>query len=172
MILSLGSASPTIADDAWIAPTGAVIGDVTIGSEVGIWYNAVVRADSESISIADRTNVQDGCVIHADPGFPATIGSGVSIGHNATVHGCTIGDNVLVGMRATLLNGATIGAHSLIAAGALVPEGMNIPEKSLVAGVPAKIKRDLTDPEIEDLRANADSYVEKRRLHESASDAK
>ena len=169
MILRLDEAhTPTIASDAWIAATAVVVGDVTIGSESGIWYNAVLRADSEAVSIGQRTNVQDGCAVHSDPGSPAVIGDGVSIGHNATIHGCTIGDNVLVGMGAVIMNGALVGEDSLVAAGALVLERTIIPPRSLVAGVPAKVRRTLTSEEIERNRANATGYTLRREIHSNA----
>ncbi|QSE87840.1 gamma carbonic anhydrase family protein (plasmid) [Rhodococcus pseudokoreensis] len=165
MILAIDSAVPEIGEQSWIAPSAAVIGAATIGCEVGIWYNAVIRADTTTITIGDRTNIQDGCVVHADPGSPATIGSGVSVGHNATLHGCSIGDNVLIGMGATVLNGAEIGRDSLVAAGALIPEKMVVPPRSLVAGVPAKVRRELTEAEVDHIRANADGYLTARRTH-------
>lgn len=170
MILRLDDAqTPTIASDAWIASTAVVVGAVTIGSESGIWYNTVLRADSEAVSIGQRTNVQDGCVVHSDPGSPAVIGDGVSIGHNATIHGCTIGDNVLVGMGAVIMNGAVVGEDSLVAAGALVLERTIVPPRSLVAGVPAKVRRALTSEEIQHNRANAAGYAVRREIHANAS---
>lgn len=169
MIISLDSAAaPVIGERSWVAPSATVIGAVIIGSEAGVWYNAVIRADAASISIGDRTNIQDGCVIHADLGSPAAIGSGVSVGHNATLHGCTVGDNVLVGMGATIMNNAEVGRDSLIAAGALITEKMVVPPRSLVAGVPAKIRRELTDVEVGRIRANADGYVTARLIHSAA----
>ncbi|TDD87042.1 gamma carbonic anhydrase family protein [Saccharopolyspora karakumensis] len=170
MIIALDDArTPTIAPEAWIASSAVVVGAVTVGTESGVWYNAVVRADDEAVIIGPRTNVQDGSVIHADPGSPATIGGGVSIGHNATIHGCTIGDNVLIGMGATVMNNAEVGEDSLVAAGALVPERTVIPPRSLVAGVPAKIRRTLTDDEVDGIRANAAHYVTKRSEHAVAN---
>jgi carbonic anhydrase/acetyltransferase-like protein (isoleucine patch superfamily) len=171
MILSLDSAAPTVADDSWIAPTATVIGQATIGSETGIWYNAVIRADDAPISIGDGTNIQDGCVVHADPGSPTVIGSGVSVGHNAVLHGCTVADNVLVGMGAVIMNGAHVGADSLVAAGALVTEKMVVPPRSLIAGAPAKIRRELTDTEVENIRANAANYRAARMRHAAAHSA-
>jgi carbonic anhydrase/acetyltransferase-like protein (isoleucine patch superfamily) len=166
MIIALDSAAvPMIGSHSWIAPSAVVIGAVSTGSEVSIWYNAVIRADTTSISIGDRTNIQDGCVVHADPGSPAVIGSGVSVGHNATLHGCTIGDNVLVGMGATIMNNAEVGRDSLVAAGALITEKMVVPPRSLVAGMPAKVRRELTDAEIDRIRVNADGYVTEGRTH-------
>ncbi|MCP4548870.1 MAG: gamma carbonic anhydrase family protein [bacterium] len=137
--------TPNIAGDAWIAPGAYVIGRVTIAECVGIWFNAVVRGDMADIDIGCETNVQDGSILHVDDGYPLRIGERVTVGHGATLHGCTIEDDVLVGMRATVLNGARIGRGSLIAAGALVREGQEIPPFSLVAGVPAVIKKTLEE---------------------------
>lgn len=170
MILSLDDTrTPEIAADAWIAPTAVVVGAVTIGADSGIWYNAVIRADSEAVTIGQRTNIQDGCAVHADPGSPAIIGDGVSIGHNATIHGCIVGDNVLVGMGAVIMNDAEVGEDSLVAAGALVLERTVIPPRSLVAGVPAKVRRPLTEEEIDNIRANATNYVTRRTVHAGAT---
>ncbi|WP_342659789.1 Protein YrdA [Rhodococcus ruber] len=169
MILSLDDArTPSIAADAWIAPTAVVVGAVTVGADSGIWYNAVLRADAETVTIGQRTNVQDGCAVHADPGSPAVIGDDVSIGHNATIHGCTVGDNVLVGMGAVIMNDAVVGEGSLVAAGALVLEGTVVPPRSLVAGVPAKVRRPLTGEEIDHIRTNAAHYVARREVHANA----
>nr|WP_246221444.1 gamma carbonic anhydrase family protein [Phytoactinopolyspora mesophila] len=137
-----------------------MIGDVTLGEQASVWFGAVARADFNRITIGARTNIQDGCVLHTDPGFPLTIGSGVSTGHRAVLHGCTIDDDVLVGMGATVLNGARIGAESLVAAGTVILEGTEIPPRSLVAGVPGKVRRGLTDDEAAKVRENAREYVE------------
>ncbi|MFR9749625.1 gamma carbonic anhydrase family protein [Nocardia sp. 004] len=168
MIRSLNGHTPDIGPDTWIAPTATVIGQVRIAAHVGVFYSAVVRADLESIEIGMTTNIQDGCVLHADPGFPLIIGSGVSVGHNAVLHGCTIGDHVLIGMGATVLNGARIGAGSLIAANALIPEGADIPAGSLVAGVPGKVRRELTDQERSNIEHNANIYRALKELHAHA----
>ncbi|MBL1074428.1 gamma carbonic anhydrase family protein [Nocardia sp. 2] len=165
MRIQLGEHAPQIDEAAWIAPNATVIGRVKIAAEVSVWYSAVVRGDLEDITIGDRTNIQDGCVLHADPGFPLTIGAGVSVGHNAILHGCTIGDDVLVGMGATVLNGAVIGAGSLIAANALIPEGAQIPPGSLVAGVPGKVRRELGEAELDRIRLNAAVYLHNTNLH-------
>ncbi|MHC6229140.1 gamma carbonic anhydrase family protein [Arthrobacter sp. MMS24-T111] len=169
-ILTIRDRTPAIAPEAWIAPTAAVIGDVTLGPHTGIFYGAVLRADMESITIAEGTNVQDTAVIHADPGFPARIGRNVSIGHGAVLHGCTVGDGSLIGMNATVLNGADIGAGSLVAANALVLEGTQIPAGSLVAGVPAKVRRALTAEEIAHCTANARTYQRLKTEHADALD--
>lgn len=165
MIRALNGQTPDIGPDAWVADTATVIGRVSLGARTGIWYGAVVRADLETISIGDETNIQDGCALHADPGFPLVIGSGVSVGHNAVLHGCTIGEDVLIGMGAIVLNGARIGAGSLIAAGALVGEGAEIPPGSLVAGIPGKIRRDLSDRERANIKKNAADYLALKEVH-------
>ncbi|MET8650295.1 gamma carbonic anhydrase family protein [Nocardia aurea] len=168
MMIEFGGVAPDIDDSSWIAPTATVIGRVTLGAEVSVWYGAVLRADLEDITIGPATNIQDGCVLHADPGFPLTVGTGVSVGHNAILHGCTVGDNVLVGMGATVLNGAVIGEGSLIAANALIPEGAQIPPGSLVAGVPGKVRRELSDGERDGLRLNSAVYVHNMAGHRDA----
>jgi carbonic anhydrase/acetyltransferase-like protein (isoleucine patch superfamily) len=142
------------------AANATVIGNVTIGTQVGIWFGAVIRADKDRIVIGDRSNIQDNCVVHTSAGFPAVIGSDVSVGHGAVLHGCTIGDRVLVGMGAIVLNGAKVGMGSLIGAGAVVTEGMMVPEGSVVLGVPGKVLRQATDAQREQILKNAASYVE------------
>jgi carbonic anhydrase/acetyltransferase-like protein (isoleucine patch superfamily) len=157
---------PWTAPTAWIAPTATLIGRVRIGEHSSLWYGAVIRADGDHITVGEQSNVQDGCVLHADPGIPLTIGNRVSVGHNATLHGCTIGHDVLIGMGATVLNGARIGNGVLIAAGALVTQDADIPDGVLVAGVPGKVRRELTPAELEEVTANATSYVELAVAHQ------
>lgn len=152
-------AEPFIDSGAWIAPGVTLIGAVTIESGVSVWYGAVLRADQEQIDIGHDTNIQDGTIMHADPGRPLRIGNRVSVGHGAILHGCTVGDDVLIGMGATVLNGATIGAGSLVAAGALVLEGVAIPPRSLVAGVPGRVRRPITDEELADIVKNGQAYL-------------
>lgn len=152
-------AHPVVDDSAFVAPTATLIGRVTVGPEAGVFFGAVLRADRDSITIGRRSNVQDNVVIHGDPGSPVLIGSGVSIGHGAVVHGCIIEDDCLIGMGSTVLNGAVIGRGSLVAAGAVVLEGTVIPPRSLVAGVPGKVRRELSDDEVAGLRRNAETYV-------------
>lgn len=149
---------PRLGADVFVAPTASVIGDVTLEDGVGVFYGAVLRGDSSTIEVGRGSNLQDNVVVHADPGFPARIGSGVSIGHGAVVHGCTVEDDCLIGMNATVLNGAVIGTGSLVAAGAVVLEGTVVPGGSLVAGVPAKVRRELSGEEREGIRRNADHY--------------
>ncbi|MDP9997500.1 gamma carbonic anhydrase family protein [Pseudarthrobacter sulfonivorans] len=168
-ILAVDGRNPALREDTWIAPTAVVVGSATIGAGTGIFYGAVVRADTEDISIGAGSNVQDCAVVHADPGYPARIGSRVSVGHGAVLHGCTVGDGTLIGMNATVLNGAVIGAGSLIAANALVLEGMEVPPGSLVAGVPGKVRRPLTPQEIEHCNENAARYLELTRKHRGAA---
>ncbi|MEV6280400.1 gamma carbonic anhydrase family protein [Nocardia sp. NPDC051832] len=168
MMIEIGGVAPEIDDTAWLAPNATVIGRVRLAAEVSIWYNAVLRGDLEDISVGAKTNIQDGCVLHADPGMPLTVGAGVSVGHNAILHGCSIGDDVLVGMGATVLNGAVIGAGSLIAANALIPEGAQIPPGSLVAGVPGKVRRELTEPELDRIRLNCAVYLHNMATHRDA----
>lgn len=151
-------------ETVWIAPGAHVIGKVSLGSDVSVWFNAVLRGDTAEISVDDGTNIQDGAMLHADPGYPLSIGSGCTIGHHAIVHGCTIGDNVLVGMGATILNGAAIGANCLIGANALVTEGKAFPSNSLIIGAPARVVRTLTSEELASLSASAERYVAKARL--------
>lgn len=158
-ILSLQGATPRIADSACLLPGAVVIGDVTIGERVGVLPNATVRADMDAIVIGDDSNLQDSVTCHVDAGAPLTVGTGVSVGHNAVLHGCTVEDGCLIGMHATVMNGAVIGAQSLVAAGALVTEGTVVPPRSLVAGVPAKVRRELTAEEVAGLATNAEHYV-------------
>ena len=143
----------------WIAPTAAVIGKVQLGEEVSVWFGAVLRGDNEPIVVGERCNIQDLAVVHTDPGFPVTIGAGCTIGHRAILHGCTIGENSLVGMGATVLNGAIIGRNCLIGAGALIAEGKTIADNSLVVGMPGKVIRTLEDDGEVMLRQAADIYV-------------
>lgn len=171
MRMSLDDHTPNVADSAWVADNATLVGDVTVGERSSVWYGAVLRSDAEPIILGVGTNVQDGCVVHVDVGFPATLGNGVSVGHGAVLHGCTIEDDVLVGMHATVLNGARIGAGSLVAAGALVLQGSQIPPGSLVAGVPAKVRRELTAEEAGNLLVNATTYVELARRHAAAKAA-
>lgn len=148
---------------AWIAPNSTVLGDVTIGAESSVWFGAVVRADCEPVRIGRRTNVQDLCVLHADPGFPCLVGDEVTIGHGAIVHGARVADRVMIGMRAVVLNGAQIGECCVIGAGAVVPEGMVVPPRSLLFGVPAKVRREVTADEIARLERAARHYAELSR---------
>lgn len=144
----------------FLAPGAHVVGDVTLGDNVGIWYNAVVRGDTGSIFIDDNSNVQDNSTLHTDAGHSVHIGKGVSVGHNAVVHGCTIGDNTVVGMGSILLSGAVVGRNCIIGAGALVTGKMVIPDNSVAVGSPAKVIRQMTEDEIVENRKNAEHYIE------------
>lgn len=165
LIVGIGGREPRIDSGAFVAPTASVIGDVTLHADASVWYGAVLRGDVERITVGASANVQDNVTLHADPGFPVSVGERVSIGHNAVVHGATVGDDCLIGMGATVLNGAVIGAGSLVAAQALVPQGMTVPPGSLVAGVPAKVRRELTDEERQGLTLNGTLYAELARTH-------
>jgi carbonic anhydrase/acetyltransferase-like protein (isoleucine patch superfamily) len=159
MQISLGDAQPQVDRTAWVAPDAVLAGDVTVGAEASIWYATVVRGDGDAIRIGPRSNIQDGCVLHTDPGLVLEVGAGVSVGHRAVLHGCVIEDDVLVGMGSIVMNGARIGAGSLVAAGALVTEGTQVPPRSLVVGAPAKVRRQLSDGELEMVRYNATHYI-------------
>ncbi|GAQ52771.1 gamma carbonic anhydrase family protein [Streptomyces acidiscabies] len=171
LITGIGGREPKIDGEAFVAPTATVIGDVTLGAGASVWYGAVLRGDVESIAVGADSNVQDNCTLHADPGFPVRVGERVSVGHNAVVHGATVEDDCLVGMGATVLNGAVIGAGSLIAAQALVPQGMVVPPGSLVAGVPAKVRRELTPEEREGVTFNGTVYAELAKEHKGVHEA-
>ncbi len=164
-VIPLGQDRPTISRTAFVAPGAVLIGRVTIGSEASVWYGAVLRADRDTIYVGERSNVQDGCVLHADPGVPLSVGSDVTIGHNATLHGCTIEDLVLIGMGAIVLNRARVGRYSIIAAGTVLSEGQQVPEGVLVAGVPGKVRRDLSEQERAAIERNAATYIEVSQLH-------
>ncbi|WP_432053589.1 gamma carbonic anhydrase family protein [Streptomyces sp. bgisy022] len=165
LIIGIGDKEPDVHDEAFVAPTASVIGDVTLHERASVWYGAVLRGDVERITVGAHSNIQDNCTLHADPGFPVTVGQRVSVGHNAVVHGATVGDDCLVGMGATVLNGAVIGEGSLVAAQALVPQGMRVPPGSLVAGVPAKVRRELTAEERAGLTLNGTLYTELAKAH-------
>lgn len=146
-------------NDVWIAPGARVLGRVSLGDECTILFGAVIRADNDIINIGSGSNVQDNAVIHVDPGFPVTIGKHCTVGHLAIIHGATLGNNVLVGMNATILNGAVIGDYCLIGANTLIPEHMVIPAGSLVVGTPARIVRQIDDSQKEKIRKNAEAYI-------------
>ncbi|GAA3817051.1 gamma carbonic anhydrase family protein [Streptomyces chiangmaiensis] len=165
LIAGIGGKDPQVDREAFVSPTSSVIGDVTLHAGASVWYGAVLRGDVERITVGPSSNVQDNCTLHADPGFPVTVGERVSVGHNAVVHGATVEDDCLIGMGATVLNGAVIGAGSLVAAQALVPQGMRVPPGSLVAGVPAKVRRELTAEEREVIALNGTMYADLARAH-------
>ena len=161
-IYSLDGVEPILPETGryWVAPDAHVIGRVRLGTDVGIWFGTVIRGDNELIDIGERSNVQEGCMFHTDPGFPMTIGPDCTIGHHAILHGCTIGSTSLIGMGATLLNGARIGANCIVGANALVTEGKEFPDNSLIVGAPAKAIRSLDAEAAERLRRTALHYVQ------------
>ena len=161
MIYQYEDRIPTLGKEVFVAESADVIGSVNLGDQVSIWFNTVIRGDTDTINIGAGTNVQDTAVIHTDPGIQVEIGRNVTIGHCAMVHGCTIGDNTLIGINAVILNGAKIGKNCLVGANALVPEGMEIPDNSMVLGTPAKIVRELDERTIAVLQGSAQSYIEK-----------
>lgn len=160
-IYALGDLIPDLPPSGrfWVAPDAQVTGRIRIGEDVGIWFGAVLRSETEWIEIGARTNVQDGAVFHTDPGCPLVIGEGCTIGHRAILHGCVLGPNTLIGMGATVLNGARIGANCLVGAQALVTEGRQFPDNSLILGAPAKVVRTLDEKAIAGLRLSAEAYV-------------
>lgn len=157
----LGDKKPVISSNYYIAPGAAVIGDVQIGEDVSIWFNAVLRGDNDTIQLGAGTNVQDGAVLHCDEGHPLILGERVSVGHKAMLHGCNIGDGTLIGMNAVVLNDAVIGKHCLIGANALITEGMEIPDGSLVLGSPAKVVKQLDDKALEKMEYGVQHYIDK-----------
>lgn len=168
LVLPLGEYEPDVAAALFVAPGAVVVGDVTLGSGTSVWYACVLRGDGGSITVGDDVNIQDGCVLHADPGFPAVVGDRVSIGHGAVVHGAVIEDDVLVGMRATVLNGARIGAGSLVAAGAVVRPGTVVPPGSMVAGVPAQVRRLVSEEERTTILGTPSTYRAHAERHLAA----
>ncbi|MDI5933240.1 gamma carbonic anhydrase family protein [Halomonas kalidii] len=164
-IYQYGEQVPVIGEGVYVAETADVIGQVTLGCDASVWYQAVLRGDTDHLEVGERSNIQDGAVLHADPGYPLKVGHGVTVGHQAMLHGCTIGDGSLVGIQAVILNGAVIGRNCLVAAGAVVKEGASFPDNSLIVGAPARVVRELSNEAIEGLRKNAEGYVERSRLH-------
>lgn len=161
MLLELAGVAPTVPDAGryWVAPDAVVLGNVQLGDEASVWFGAVLRGDNELIAVGEGSNIQDLSIIHTDLGFPATIGADCTIGHRAILHGCTVGDNSLIGMGAIVLNGAVIGRNCLIGAGTLIPERKLIPNNSLVVGVPGKVVRELDQAAIAGLTLSAAGYV-------------
>ncbi len=160
-IAELDFGKPRIDDDAFVAPTAVVVGAVTMGPHASIWYGAVARADADVIEIGEGSNVQDGCTLHSDTGFPLLIGKGVTVGHRVVLHGARVDDDVLVGMGSIVMNGAHIGSGSIVAAGAVVTPGTVVPPNSVVGGVPAKVIRPATEDDQQHIRGNAASYTER-----------
>jgi carbonic anhydrase/acetyltransferase-like protein (isoleucine patch superfamily) len=162
-IYELSGVAPSVDDSAYIADAATVIGNVALGANASVWSGAVIRGDNERISLAGGVNVQEGAVLHTDPGYPMTIEANVSIGHQAMLHGCTVGEGSLIGIGAVILNGATIGKNCLVGAGALVTERKQFPDNSLIVGVPAKVLRELGEADLAGLRKNAADYVARAR---------
>ena len=160
-IYQLGENSPKIDATAYIADSATIIGKVQIGANASVWFEATARGDNELIRIGDRSNVQEGCILHTDPGYPLIIGDNVTVGHQAMLHGCTIGEGALIGIQAVILNGARIGKNCLVGAGALVTEGKEFPDNSLIIGSPAKAVRTLSNEDIERMHRNTANYVQR-----------
>ncbi|GAA3996818.1 gamma carbonic anhydrase family protein [Sphingomonas humi] len=157
----LKNACPQLAPGSWVSPSADLIGDVRLGPRASVWFGAVIRADNTPIIVGENSNIQDGAVCHSDPHAPLTIGRGVTVGHQAILHGCTVGDGALIGMGARVLNGAVIGARCIVGAGALVPEGKAFAEGQLLVGAPARVVRALTESELQMLEASALHYAQK-----------
>ncbi len=164
-IYQLGDDAPRIAPSAWVADSAEVIGRVALGEGASVWYGAVLRGDNEWITLGARSNVQEGSVLHTDIGFPLTLGDDVTVGHQAMLHGCTVGEGSLIGIQAVVLNGARIGRGCLVGAGAVVTEGKEFPDNVLILGAPAKAVREITPEQRARLKASAEHYVEKATLH-------
>jgi carbonic anhydrase/acetyltransferase-like protein (isoleucine patch superfamily) len=163
----LGNFIPSIDESAFIAPEATIIGDARLGAQTSVWPGAVIRADNEPITVGKGSSVQEGAVLHTDPGCPLTIGENVTIGHQAMLHGCTVHDGALIGIQAVVLNRAVIGKNSLVGAGAIVTEGKTFPERSLILGAPAKAVRTLSDEEVAGLAGNSQTYVERAALYKT-----
>lgn len=164
-VYRLGKQQPHLDQDTWVAPSAQVIGHVHLEAGCSVWFGAVIRADNEPMRIGAGSNVQDGAVLHSDPGFPLHIGANVTVGHQAMLHGCTVGEGSLIGIGAVVLNGARIGKHCLVAAGALVTEGKSFPDGSLIVGSPAVVKRELSPEQINGLLDSARHYRENARRY-------
>lgn len=158
-IYELDGIAPRVHDSAWVADSAEVMGNVELAAEASVWFNVTVRGDTESIAIGEGSNIQDGSVLHADIGQPLTVGRHVTVGHQVMLHGCTIGDESLIGIGAIVLNGATIGKNCLVGAGALVTEGKSFPDGSMIVGSPAKVVRQLTPEQMDGLRLSARHYM-------------
>ena len=166
-IYRLGAHSPEVAETAFVAPDATLVGQVRLCEHSSVWFGAVIRGDNEPIHVGAASNVQEGAVLHADPGFPLTVGERVTVGHQAMLHGCTIGDGSLIGIQAVVLNGAVIGKHCLVGAGAIVTEGKVFPDRSLILGAPAKVVRELTDADVAKLERSAADYAQRAAIYQS-----
>jgi len=163
----LGDLTPRIAASAWVADNATVLGNVVLGEDASVWFGVVIRGDTERIEIGRGSNIQDNSVVHADAGFPVQVGENVTVGHQAMLHGCSVGDHSLIGIQAVVLNGAKIGRHCLVGAGALVTEGQSFPDGSLILGTPARVVRQLTDEQQRGLEKSAEHYVENARRYKA-----
>lgn len=159
-LYALDGVSPRLSEGVWVAPNASVIGEVSLGKNASVWFGVVIRCDNEPITIGKDTNIQDNSVLHSDPGMPLTIGEGVTVGHKAMLHGCTVGDNSLIGIGATVLNGAVIGKNCIVGAHALITEGKVIPDNSLVVGAPGRVMKTLGEAQVQMLKASALHYAE------------
>ncbi|MGT0250435.1 gamma carbonic anhydrase family protein [Burkholderia pyrrocinia] len=164
-LYSIEGEQPQLAESAWVSPQAVVIGRATLADRASVWFNAVIRADNEPVNIGTGSNVQEGAVLHTDPGFPMDIAANVTIGHQAMLHGCTVGEGSLIGVQAVVLNGAVIGKHCLVGAGAVVTEGKVFPDRSLILGAPAKVVRELTDEQVANLLENAADYARRAGVY-------
>ena len=164
-LFKIGDKQPQIGDNAWIAPNATVIGDVQLGANTSIWWNATLRGDNDPIHIGDNTNIQDGSVLHTDEGVPMHIGANVTVGHLVMLHGCTVGDNSLIGIGSVILNRAVIGKNSIVGANTLIPEGKVFPDGVLIVGSPGKVVRELTAEQIAGLKHSAEHYVDNARRY-------
>jgi len=164
-IYALGSRTPRLHEECWVADSAALIGDVILERNASVWFGCVLRGDNEPIIVGEGTNVQDGAVLHTDLGVPLTLGADITVGHMAMLHGCTVGDGSLIGIKAVVLNHAKIGRECLIGANTLIAEGKVIPDRSLVIGSPGRVIRTLTDEEVAKIRANAAHYVQNWRRY-------
>ncbi|AEV27124.1 gamma carbonic anhydrase family protein [Azospira sp. APE16] len=166
-IYKIDQKTPQIAASAWVAPNATVIGDARLGDNVSIWWNAVLRGDNDPIHIGANSNIQDGSVLHTDEGVPMHIGANVTVGHMVMLHGCTVGDNSLIGIGSVILNRAVIGKHSIVGANTLIPEGKVFPDGVLIVGSPGKVVRELSEEEKARLQKSADHYVDNARRYAS-----
>jgi carbonic anhydrase/acetyltransferase-like protein (isoleucine patch superfamily) len=164
-IYQLGEDAPRFAENAWVADSAQVIGRVSLGAEASVWYGCVLRGDNEWITIGERSNIQDLSMLHTDAGIPLTLGTGVTVGHQVMLHGCTVGDGSLIGIQSIILNNARIGKNCIVGAGALITEGKEFPDGVLIVGSPAKVVRELTAEQIERLKWSSAHYVENARRH-------
>lgn len=167
-LFRLGDRSPSVDATAYVAESAEIIGTVELAAGVSVWPTAVLRGDNEPIVIGRGSNVQEGAVLHADPGFPLTLGTGVTVGHQAMLHGCTVGDGCIIGIQAVILNGATVGRECMVGAGALLTEGKSYPDRSLIVGAPARVVRTLTDEDAANMRRNAENYVQRGAFYRTA----